>query len=115
MLSKLATVPDTDNKHEYLYWYLVVLEDGEHDLLELSLDHEQLQHLHHEPAQSSPHHVRLQLNLVAVQHVIVKVHVIPKVKPGLWIRIYLLRIRIQLFFLNADPDSEADPDQNLKF
>ena len=51
MLSKLATVPDTDNKHEYLYWYLVVLEDGEHDLLELSLDHEQLQHLHHEPAQ----------------------------------------------------------------
>ena len=92
-----------------------MLEDGEHDLLELGLDHEQLQHLHHEPAQSSPHHVRLQLNLVAVQHVIVKVHVIPKVKPGLWIRIYLLRIRIQLFLLNADPDSEADPDQNLKF
>ena len=57
---------------------IIVFEHRQHDLQQVALHHHQLQNLHHELAQALPPHRLLQLDLVAVQHVIVVVHVKPE-------------------------------------
>ena len=70
---------------EELAGYIIVFEHRQHDLQQVALHHHQLQDLHHELAQSLPPHRLFQLDLVAVQHVIVVVHVKPD-KPHRYIK-----------------------------